>query len=374
MIYKVNEEELYLTSLRVLNEGGILPERCEGFVERKGIKMVSDEDNNFLQGFASFDINNLNEVKNIFTWVNPICKDSNYNNILYENMILLYDLKELINNKFDNKISEDNEMSNKRQTKKNMKKNSENNKNKNIKGIYVSSTNHDLNKSCIHCEDLIKSKNEDLNNISNNDNRNNNNNNKNNKNNIKGITTVCTSEDSSVGSGSCYHFEDKSETFKNNINDQRIANMGDFKFLTESDIDIYDVANSFNEREAELPSLMKSNIHIISEVKYDSDNNIIGFISADVYNTPNESGIKGLNIYVKPEFRNNGIANELFSKFIKNTEDFIKNSNDINRKGIFIMKSVGSNKDFVEKILNKNNFVNEGSTRGGTLFTKEFNF
>lgn len=364
MIYKVNEEELYLTSLGVLNEGGMLPERCEGFVERKGIKMVSDEDNNFLQGFASFDINTSNEIKNIFTWVNPFCKDSNYNNVLYENMILLYDLKELINknndNKVNNKVSEDNEMSNKRQIKKNMKKNL-NEKNKfNFKSECSASTNSNLNKSCFHEGFELNNNNKNTNKI-------------NNKN-SNGMV-VCVGADSTVHNSSCYHWTDKiEETSTNNITDQGIANIKDFKFLTESDIDIYDVANSFNEREAELPSLMKSNIHIISEVKYDSNNNIIGFISADVYNTPNESGIKGLNIYVKPEFRNNGIANELFSLFIKNAENFIKNSNDINHKGVFIMKSVGSNKDFVEKILNKNNFINEGPTRGGTLFTKEFDF
>ena len=80
MIKQINEDELFFLTLE---NNIILKEHCNNFKERMGIKMISEDGTNFLQGVACCDIvKTSNMADNIQIWVNPKCINTDFYNIL----------------------------------------------------------------------------------------------------------------------------------------------------------------------------------------------------------------------------------------------------------------------------------------------------
>lgn len=86
MINRINETELYEISIR---NNVILPKHPDGFVERLGISMISEDGTSFLQGLAVSDLvetSNGPDTILQYIWTNPECRGIGFGRVLRENM------------------------------------------------------------------------------------------------------------------------------------------------------------------------------------------------------------------------------------------------------------------------------------------------
>lgn len=89
MIYKINNDELFNLSSSI-GENAYLPELSKNFISRLGIKMISEDGNNTLQGFGAFDMckEDSGEItyKIIKIYVSPEFNDTNYKDVILEHL------------------------------------------------------------------------------------------------------------------------------------------------------------------------------------------------------------------------------------------------------------------------------------------------
>lgn len=332
MINLINEEELFNLSLSTGYEDSLLPKHEDHFKERIGIKMVSEDGTNFLQGLASLDILEVNnEIKlgNKFIWVNPVCKNTNFIDILK----LHIDLE-------SNKYIESKYL--KKEVEKDMSKIK--NKRKNKKALEKKFKKENKNNINIIKEETKEN-----------------------------ITQCSVPEDEkSIGKGKCNHIlhqnnekliEDFSKVMNAPINISFISN----------DDEINKIIKEINNPLAELPALMKSHITLLASFEKDEKDNVIGFACADTYNVSKSVGIKLLNIYVDEKYYNNGIATKLVKDLEKKSIEYVKTNKDTypHDNITFIANAVGKNKEYVAKILEKLNYIKDGESRGRISFIKE---
>ena len=84
MICRINNDELFTLSSS-LGEEAYLPKLSDNLIKRAGIKMISEDGNNILQGFGAFDIiQGENEItyKIIKVFISPQFTDTNYGDII----------------------------------------------------------------------------------------------------------------------------------------------------------------------------------------------------------------------------------------------------------------------------------------------------
>lgn len=89
MIYKINNDELFNLSSSI-GENAYLPELSKNFISRLGIKMVSEDGNNILQGFGAFDICKEDDgeitYKIIKIYISPEFVNTDYKDIILEHL------------------------------------------------------------------------------------------------------------------------------------------------------------------------------------------------------------------------------------------------------------------------------------------------
>lgn len=325
MIYSINEKELYDLSVSTGFSSSLLPEHCNNFAKRIGIKMISEDGTNFLQGFASTDLTSNEDHSPFFIWVHPACINTNFSDVLKENLENEYNR---ITHDEKGDLEEDmSKIKNKRKNQKKLEK-----KFKNAKVSYKKPV------------------------VSNN------------------LSDV-------IGKSQCNHIETKdTETAEEFID--RVA--GDFneKMNKPEDLDIVrftndnDIIKTINEIGdplAELPSLMKSHVLLLTSLIKDNKGNVIAFACADTYNVAKSVGIKFINIYVDEKERNKGLATAVTKDLEKFSSEFVKDHKDLypEENITFIANAVGKDKSIVAKIFDKMNFNLDGTSRGRISYSKE---
>ena len=325
MIYSINEKELYDLSVSTGFSSSLLPKHCNDFVKRIGIKMISEDGTNFLQGFASTDLTLNKDHSPFFIWVHPACINTNFSEVLKENLENEYN-RITYNEKGD--LEKDmSKIKNKRKNQKKLEKKFKNAKISYEKPVVSNNLSDVIGKSkCNH---------------------------------INKENTETTEE---FIARTVDNFEEKMNKPENL----------DIIHLTNDD-DINKMINKIGDSLAELPSLMKSHVSLLVSLVKDNKDNVIAFACADTYNVAKSVGIKFINIYVNEKEQNKGLATAVVNDLEKFSSEFVKEHKDLYPEDniTFIANAVGKDKDIVAKIFEKMNFNLDGTSRGRISYSKE---
>ena len=339
MILRLNEDELFMLTSSTNNPECFLPDRSENFKSRMGIKMISEDGTNFLQGFGAFDILTNNSYKVVKNYVAPECRNIGFEGII--DQFLHSYAKEITMNNVDNNNNyekgEDSSM-NKRIAKKQQKKNKNNNDIKKVS---------DAKPEVI--ETLVKPEEPKIEQVEK----------------VEVIKEVAVEATQNV--------QEIKES--NNVEVSCNATIGDNHIINCETITDEAKANSivsyFTEIDklAELPARNKNSIGIVlSSISFEGKE--VGFIIFDIYKTNRGTYAKLLNIFVLEDYRNVELGKTMF----KHAMQFIRENTfgDSKINAIFVT-AVGSKKEVVAKIAENNGFTNEGKTRGRINLSIELN-